>query len=117
MNDNSGPSSFNLGALQAWAKEILAGLEHPPLGMAAALAEECGEVATCLLDHHAYGKPLERDLLGDELVDVLVCLLEIASHHGIDLEVAADRKLRDIAKKAPEWRELLAEALKKSRGV
>ena len=110
------PLEFDLACLQAWARRTLAGLEHPPLGMAAALAEECGEVSADLLEHHAYGKELDHDSLGDELVDVLVCLLEIASHHGIDFQEAARRKLTEIASKTPEWRRTLGEALKKSRG-
>ncbi len=95
---------------------ILEGLEHPPLGMAAALAEECGEVSKVLLDHHAYGGALDQTDLGGELIDVFICLCEIATAHGIDLDSAAEAKALDIAARAPKWRVELAEALKRSRG-
>jgi NTP pyrophosphatase (non-canonical NTP hydrolase) len=95
--------------------EILAGLEHPPLGAGVALAEECGEVAKHLLDHHAYGRPLERDALGSELADVFVCICEIATLHRIDLDAAVAAKEESLRKLAPEWRVTLAEALKRAR--
>jgi NTP pyrophosphatase (non-canonical NTP hydrolase) len=97
--------------LQARLKEILLGLEHPPLGSAAALAEEAGEVSKILLDHHAYGRPLDPKDLGGELADVIVCLCEIATLHGIDLAEAAARKLASLAERAPGWRKDLGAAL------
>jgi NTP pyrophosphatase (non-canonical NTP hydrolase) len=105
-----------LEALRARLATILRGLDHPPLGMGVALAEECGEVAKLLLDHHAYGKPLDRDALGGELADVLVCLCEIATLHGIDLDRAAEAKAADLAKRADKWRTELGPALAKARG-
>ena len=79
------PEGYTLESLRRRLDEILDGLQHPPLGAATALAEECGEVAKLVLDHHAYGGPLDSHALGGELVDVMVCLCEIASQHGIDL--------------------------------
>jgi NTP pyrophosphatase (non-canonical NTP hydrolase) len=109
-------SAAPLGALGRRAASILAGLEHPPLGMAAALAEECGEVARVLLDHHGYGRPLDPDSLGHELADVLVCLFEIAGAHGIDFDRALERRLVLLESQAPRWREELAQALRRARG-
>lgn len=97
--------------LQKRLKEILRGLEHPPLGSAAALAEEVGEVSKLLLDHHAYGKALDPAALGGELADVLVCLCEIATLHGVDLDAAGAKKLADLATRAPGWRKDLGAAL------
>lgn len=105
-----------LEQLRARFTEILAGLEHPPLGAATALAEECGEVAKLLLDHHAYGKAMDVGELGGELCDVLICLFEIATLHGVDLDAAIAAKDADLSRRAPKWREQLGEALKKSRG-
>lgn len=97
--------------LQARLRELLRGLEHPPLGASTALAEEAGEVAKLILDHHAYGRPLDPDKLGGELADVLVCLCEIATLHGIDLGAAAASKLASLAERAPKWRKDLGAAL------
>ena len=115
MNAAPDPDTGSLDRLRIRLAAILAGLEHPPLGTVAALAEECGEVAKVLLDHHAYGKPLDSELLGGELADVLVCLCEIATLHGIDLDAATAAKLRDLERRAPEWRLTLAEALARAR--
>ena len=115
---NPSPSADDPRPLDAHRQrlaEILSGLEHPPLGTAVALAEECGEVAKHILDHHAYGRPLERSALGSELADVFVCLCEIATRHGIDLDAAVAAKEAALRKLAPEWRVTLAEALKKAR--
>ena len=95
--------------------KILEGLEHPPLGMAAALAEECGEVSSMLLDHHVYGRPLDRKALAHELMDVFVCLCEIAQKHRVSMDEALVSKVADLEERAPRWRVELAEALKQSR--
>lgn len=105
------PTPLSLTDIQARLRAILRGLEHPPLGAATALSEEVGEVAKLLLDHHAYGKPLDQDKLGGELADVLTCLCEIASLHGIDLGAAAAGKLEDLATRAPKWRADLGAAI------
>jgi NTP pyrophosphatase (non-canonical NTP hydrolase) len=103
-----------LRELQARLSAILRGLEHPPLGSAAALAEEAGEVSKLLLDHHAYGKPLDPAALGAELADVLVCLCEIATLHGVDLAGAAESRLTDLAARAPRWKQELGAALERA---
>jgi NTP pyrophosphatase (non-canonical NTP hydrolase) len=104
-------SSITLRDLQARLADVLRGLAHPPLASAAALSEEVGEVAKHLLDHHGYGKPLSADALAGELADVLVCLNEIATLHGIDLGAAMLAKLDDLAARAPKWRKDLGAAL------
>lgn len=108
--------AHTLESLRKRLDAILADLQHPPLGAATALAEECGEVAKLLLDHHAYGSTLDKDALGGELVDVIVCVCEIATLHGIDLDRAAASKLEDLARRAPKWREQLGQALREARG-
>jgi NTP pyrophosphatase (non-canonical NTP hydrolase) len=102
---------ITLQSVQAELAGILRGLAHPPLASAAALSEEVGEVAKHLLDHHAYGKPLDSAALGGELADVLVCLCEIATLHKIDLGDAVLRKVADLAARAPAWRKDLGAAL------
>jgi NTP pyrophosphatase (non-canonical NTP hydrolase) len=58
--------------------------------LAISLSLEAGEV----LEHFQWNEDLpERDELGDELADVTLYLLQIASVAGIDLEEAVLRKL------------------------
>jgi len=109
----TGPS---LEDLRVRFMEILEDLLHPPLGASTALAEETGEVARLLLDHHAYGKPLVADDLASELMDVFVCLCEIATLHGVDLNAAAQAKIKDLEHRAPQWRKDIGDALRKSHG-
>ncbi len=108
--------THSLESLRRRFDGILHGLHHPPLGSSTALAEECGEVARLLLDHHAYGVPLNKDALAAELLDVVVCVCEIASLHDIDLDAAAAAKVEDLEERAPRWRDELAEALRRARG-
>ena len=103
--------SLTLQELQTRLKRLLRGLEHPPLASATALSEEVGEVAKHLLDHHGYGKPLATEALALELADVLVCVCEIATLHGIDLSGAMDKKLADLAGRVPKWKADLGAAL------
>jgi NTP pyrophosphatase (non-canonical NTP hydrolase) len=95
---------------------VLAGLEHPPLGAAVALAEECGELSRLILDHHAYGAAMDKDALAGEIADVLVCLCEMATRYGIDLGAAARSKIADLEVRAPRWRQELGTALARARG-
>ena len=116
MPDEPVPSP-GLEHLRKSFAEVLADLEHPPLGAGVALAEECGEVAKLLLDHHAYGRPLDPAALASELLDVLVCLCEIATLHHVDLDAAARKKLKDLSRRAPEWRKdpAMLASLRRSR--
>lgn len=106
----------NLDALREHLAQLLRGLEHPPLGSVAALAEEVGEVSQHLLDHHAYGKALDTDALGSELADVLICLCEIATAHGISFDAAVAKRVERLAGQVPGWREKLSEPLRRARG-
>lgn len=108
--------SHDIDTLRLRAAAVLRGLTHPPLGMAAALAEECGELSKLLLDRYAYGKALPAAKLGDELADVFLCLCEIATIHGIELGPAVDQKLTKIARLAPEWRSELGDFLERAGG-
>lgn len=62
-----------------------------PRNLAASLSIEAAEV----LEHFQWGEqPADRAELADELADVLLYLLQLASISGIDLEQAALDKLR-----------------------
>lgn len=115
MTAETDPPLWGLEDLRRRVAAVLRGLEHPPLGMAAALAEECGETSRLLLEQHAYGADPDPEGLGDELADVLICLCEIATAHGVDLDAAMARKLSAVAAKAPGWRDTLGEALRRAR--
>jgi NTP pyrophosphatase (non-canonical NTP hydrolase) len=92
-----------------------AGLHHPPLGSAAALAEEVGELSKHLVDHHCYGKAFDRAAFGAELADVLICVAELATLHGVDLQDADAREDRRRSKRlAPKWRTQLGGAFERA---
>jgi NTP pyrophosphatase (non-canonical NTP hydrolase) len=103
-----------LSVLQARLKTILRGLHHPPLGSVAALTEETGELAKHLVDHHCYGKPFDRAGFGSELADVFICLTELATLHGVELEAAVLAKIAKIERLAPEWRASLGPKLEEA---
>jgi NTP pyrophosphatase (non-canonical NTP hydrolase) len=103
--------TLTLRDLQDRLRNLLKGLEHPPLGAAAALSEEVGEVSKHLLDHHGYGKAIDVAELGGELADVLVCLCEIATLHGIDLDAAVRKKIADLGGRVPGWKKDFGAAL------
>jgi NTP pyrophosphatase (non-canonical NTP hydrolase) len=100
--------------LQARLAVVLSGLRHPPLGAAAALAEETGELSKLLVDHYCYGKPFDKKAFGDELADVFICLSELASLHDVDLQGAVTSKIDAVARKADGWRASLGSALKEA---
>ena len=96
--------------LQQELKALTAGIEHPRVGAALALAEECGEVMRCVLDREYYGKDVTKDLEG-EVGDVLVALTELCDRFGISLEVAAQGAVEKIRRKAPQSRAELGDRL------
>ncbi len=105
---------MEIAAFQAEVKTLCEGIEHPRVGAALALAEECGEVMRCVLDGEYYGKDVQAEL-ADELGDVLVCLAEVADRFGVSLETAAQGSVEKLRTKAPKWREELGDRLKRLR--
>ena len=90
------------------------GIEHPRVGAALALAEECGEVMRCVLDGEYYGKDV-RESLADEVGDVLIALLEICDRYGLQLQASAEMAIDKLERKAPGWRAELGDRLQMLR--
>jgi NTP pyrophosphatase (non-canonical NTP hydrolase) len=103
-----------LGALQAQVARLMQGIEHPRMGAALALAEECGELMRCVLDRECYGKDVAAALEG-EVGDVLLSLVEVCDRFGVSLAVAADRAVEKLAKSAPGWRAELGDRMERLR--
>lgn len=80
---------------------------HTPKNLAMALMVEAAELAeifqwmTPEQSRSAAHDKVEQDRIGDEVADVLLYLLQIADHCGIDLKRAVGRKLVKNAKKHP----------------
>ncbi len=101
---------MDIRSLQQKVMELTRGIEHPRVGAALALAEECGEVMRCVLDGEYYGKDMQAALT-DEVGDVLIALLEVCDRYGIQLADCAGHAVAKLERKAPEWREELGERL------
>ena len=101
---------MELATLQARIVELTTGIEHPRVGAALALAEECGEVMRCVLDREYYGKEVKADL-AEEVGDVLIALCEFADRFDIQLADVAEAAVAKLASKAPKWREELGDHL------
>lgn len=105
---------MNLEALQAEIRVLMKGIEHPRVGAALALAEECGEVMRWVLEREMYGGK-DESLLADEVGDVLLALVEVCDRYGLSLQACADDALAKLRRKAPEWREALGGSLDEVR--
>ena len=105
---------MTLDDLQRDVAAALAGLEHPRMGAALALAEECGEVVRCVLDAECYGKDTKADLAG-EVGDVLLALAELCDRHGLSLGACAAESLAKVRRKAPAWRAEMGDRLTRLR--
>jgi NTP pyrophosphatase (non-canonical NTP hydrolase) len=101
---------MTLEELQARLRTLTEGIEHPRVGSALALAEECGEVMRCVLDREYYGKDVTAALEG-EVGDVLVALAELCDRFGLSLSKCAEGAVAKIARKAPAWRAELGDRL------
>ena len=105
---------LTLASVQSSLRTILRDLHHPPLASVVALTEEVGETARLMLDHHGYGKDLDRAALGSELADCLTCLCELATLHDVDMEAAMRAKLVELSTRAPKWRTTLRDPLRRA---
>lgn len=105
---------MEIAELQRRVTELTTGIEHPRVGAALALAEECGEVMRCVLDGEYYGKDV-RAALADEVGDVLIALVEVCDRFGIELVDSAGAAVDKLERKAPAWREELGDRLTELR--
>lgn len=105
---------MRIADLQDRIRELTAGIEHPRVGAALALAEECGEVMRCVLEREYYGKDVGADL-AEEVGDVLIALLEVCDRFGLAAQDCARTALEKLERKAPAWRAELGEHLQDLR--
>jgi NTP pyrophosphatase (non-canonical NTP hydrolase) len=105
---------MDLGELQAETARRMEGIEHPRLGAALALAEECGEVVRCVLDQEIYAKDRQA-ALADEVGDTLLALVEVCLRFGLSFEACAGAALAKLGAQAPRWRAELGDHLRARR--
>ncbi len=80
---------------------------HSPKNLAMALMVEAAELLelfqwlTTAQSHTFTKDPHDKERVGDEMADVLLYLLQLADHTGVDLNEAVERKLRKNAIKHP----------------
>ena len=105
---------MDMDRLQEQVRELTRGIEHPRVGAALALAEECGEVMRCVLEREYYGQ--ERSAaLQEEVGDVLIALAELCDRFELSLGASAELAVEKLREKAPEWRESLGAHLQSLR--
>ena len=80
---------------------------HTPKNLSTALFVEAAELAeifqwmTAEESSQAGADPVQRERIGAEVADVLLYLLQLADHCGIDIELAVDAKIVANARKYP----------------
>ena len=82
------------------------GRYHSPRNLAMALSVEAGELLELYLWSADEGPqpavPSRAPRVADEAADVLICLLNLCEHAGVDLAAAVEAKLARNAEKYPE---------------
>lgn len=80
---------------------------HTPKNLAMALMVEAGELLelfqwlTTAESHTLTQGDADKERVGDEIADVLLYLLQLADHTGVDVEEAMERKVHKNARKHP----------------
>ncbi len=102
---------MDVEALQARLRDFAAARNwqpfHTPKNLAMALMVEAAELAeifqwmTPEQSLAVRDDPALREPIADEVADVLLYLLQLADHAGVDVEEAVERKLRKNAEKYP----------------
>ena len=106
---------MELDRLQSEARRLTEGLEHPRVGAALALGEECGEIFRWVLEHEVYASGSSTADLAGEVGDVLVTLAELCDRYELSLGACAEGVLAKLEQKAPEWRAEIGDGLRKAR--
>lgn len=104
-------TTVDLGALEARLRAFAAERQwqpyHTPKNLAMALMVEAAELAeifqwmTPEQSLAARHDPALKEPIADEVADVLLYLLQLADHAGVDLAQAVENKLRKNAAKHP----------------
>lgn len=102
---------MDINELQAQLRSFAADRDwqpfHTPKNLAMALMVEAAELLELFQwltpgESQALARqPQSRERVGEEMADVLLYLLQLADHTGVDLEAAVARKLRMNAIKHP----------------
>lgn len=111
MDDRSAPEALDLAALQATLRQFAADRQwqpfHTPKNLAMALMVEAAELAeifqwmTPEQSVQAHADPDTGERIAHEVADVLLYLLQLADHTGVDLAKAVRDKLVINARKYP----------------
>ena len=102
---------MDVNALQRQLRDFAAARDwqpyHSPKNLAMALMVEAAELLelfqwlTPQEARHLTDNAADKERVGDELADVLLYLLQLADHTGVDLEQAVAAKLAKNARKHP----------------
>lgn len=102
---------MNIPALQKRLRDFAAARDwqtfHTPKNLAMALMVEAAELLelfqwlTTAESHTLTKAEDDKERVSDEIADVLLYLLQLADHTGVDVEEAVERKLRKNAEKHP----------------
>ncbi len=109
---------MRISQAQEEVARLFENIRHPRVGSFIALVEEVGEIADVVMKTEFYGEygiPKARRKLASEMADVLVCLLELASVYGINLEEAFREKLLKLEEKVPKWEREVGDVLREKR--
>ena len=102
---------MDVNALQRQLRDFAAARDwqpyHSPKNLAMALMVEAAELLELFQwlppqeARHLTDNAADKERVGDELADVLLYLLQLADHTGVDLEQAVAAKLAKNARKHP----------------
>ena len=103
--------AMDIPALQQQLRQFAAARQWPPFhtpkNLAMALVVEAAELAEIFQWHTpeesqvAGAEPAQHERIADEVADVLLYLVQLADHCGVDVDAAVLRKLQKNALKYP----------------
>ncbi len=100
---------------QKEVEKVLGDIQHPRLASFIALTEEVGELADQIMKLEIYDETTDKDNLKGEIADCLICLLELSTVYGIDLDKEFQNKIKTIKPRAERWKSSLKTVLKDKR--
>ena len=100
---------------QKEVEKVLGDIRHPRLASFIALTEEVGELADQIMKLEIYDETTDKADLKGELADCLICLFELSTVYGIDLDTEFQNKIENLGPRAEKWKSSLKTVLKDKR--
>jgi len=90
---------MQLDEIQKFCRELLSKVTYPRVGTIIGLQEELGKLAEVIMDIEIYGKPFDKNRIGQKCSEVFFSFVDLCNSYGIELNEISKSRIDEIKKK------------------